>query len=336
MVLPGARPAPLAPTGFVPSMPNAASLAPGVVRSPDFSGRMNLGGPTDDIDRSMRLDEGRPAGVRVAQAGGGSLMDIARQRAGVVSPDVPGIVTDAGRNRRMDVPATREFQGQQAVQAASPDQQERLTRLRAMQQRWTQTYGRPPRAGYYYGDDGREMPLTDKNFKGDREAQATAMLNFRKIEAATDKLLEYSLPGRAVRGTFNMGEVGQAYSDLEQGATGLAYALSGKQVAVAEMKSFINAYKPEPFDSEDRIKLKVSRMKSFYEALLTASRGGESYEQAFARAVATAGLKNPDGGTAGAPAAASAGQQQRQPQDSGGLRGLTTDELVRRLNNSGR
>lgn len=311
-------------------------------RIPDFSGRMNLGGPMDDIERSMRLDEGRPQGVRVAQAGGApanlSQSPIQRAReisfgpAGVTSPDIPGIVTDAGRNKRMDVPATRTAEGQRAFDRATPEQQERLSKFRQDQELWTGVYKRAPRAGYYYGEDGREMPLTDKNFKGDREAQAVALMNFNKIEEATKKLLAapYGLPQRAVQGWLNQGEVGQAFADLEQGATGLAYALSGKQVAVAEMKSFINAYKPEPFDSAERIKAKVERMKSFYQNLLSASRGGEPYERAFARAAAAANIKNPDGTPLGAPASASAGRNPNDSQPAGNASSLSTEELMRR------
>ena len=297
-------------------------------RQPNFGGMMRLGGPMDDIARSQRLDEGRPQGVQVAQApigggdpryglgaGGGSppLFDQARMRAGMTSPEVPGVVTDAGRNRRVDVPATREAQGQRAMDGTPAEKQQRLQQFRTEQQLWTGVYNRPPRAGYYYGSDGREMPLTDKNFKGDREQQAIALMNYNKVENATNKLLEYDTISRGVMGQLNIGEVARAYADLEQGATGLAYALSGKTLAVAEMKSFVNAYKPTPFDSNDTIKAKVESMKTFYETLLSASRGGESYEQAFARAIAKAGLKNPDGGRVGAPAAAGSTQPQPNP-----------------------
>ena len=353
---------------FVPNMrPQGSMQVPGTMitpSGPDFSGRMNLGGPMDDIERSMRLDEGRPQGVQVAQAGppgnygvgagyGRSPVQQARQNSfgptGMQSPEVPGIVTDAGRNRRTDVPATRAAEGQRAFEAASPEQQQRLQKFRQDQEMWTGVYKRQPRAGYYYGEDGREMPLTDKNFKGDKQEQAVALMNWNKIEAAADTLLgkrtgrvgqdgkpireegPYALT-RAVQGGLNMGEIGQAYADMKQGALGIAYALSGKTVAVAEMKNFIEAYGPTPLDSPDRIGIKMERMKQFYSALLTASRGGESYEQAFARAMSVTGIKNPDGSPTGQPAAAGAGAPRAAAPNGSSLSTMSTDDLIRRLN----
>jgi len=327
---------------YVPQGGGSAT-APGVIvhGGNRFSPPMRLGGPMDDIDRSMRLDEGGPQGVRVAQAGPPGnvrpeLMNQAMSRfgaTGMTSPEVPGMVTDAGRNRRVDVPATREMQGQRAFNQAPASDQERLARFRQDQELWTGIYKSPPRAGYYYGPDGREMPKTDKNYKGDREQQAVALMNMNKVEDASKKLLEYNWAWRTGLGALNVGEVGQAFADMRQGALGIAYALSGKTVAVAEMKDFIEAYGPVPGDSAERIQQKTLRMRQFYQALLTASRGGESYETAFARAMAATGLKNPDGTPAGAPAAASGGTTLRgQPAPTGSVRDLPTDELVRRLN----
>lgn len=343
------EPAPLPVQDFVPNArPQGSIQAPGIMvapnAQPDFSGRMNLGGPTDDIERSMRLDEGRPQGVRVAQAGGSTpavpgirpeLMNQAMGRfgrTGMTSPEVPGMVTDAGRNRRVDVPATREMQGQRAFDQANPEQQNRLMKFRTDQELWTGVYKRPPRAGYYYGDDGREMLLTDKNYKGDKEAQAVALMNWNKIESASKQLLDTGYVTRTVAGAANIGDTGQAFADMKQGALGIAYALSGKTVAVAEMKNFIEAYGPVPGDGDKRIRDKTERMKQFYSALLTASRGGAAYETAFARAMAATGIKNPDGSATGEPAAASAGTQQRPPANGGGLSTMSTEDLIRRLN----
>jgi hypothetical protein len=345
-------------------LPSSGAVMPGVTMARPFPEPMRLGGPMDDIERSMRLDEGRPQGVRIAQAGpptnllsgpppGATPLESWRNQsfgpAGVQSPEVRGIVTDAGRNRRSDPLATRELQGQRALESASPEDQQRLARFRTEQEMWTGVYRRPPRAGYYYAPDGREMPLTDKNFKGDRESQAVALMNMNKIEAAGDVLLGKRtgrvdergqpiresgpyLATRAIAGSLNMGDIGQAYADMRQGALGIAYALSGKTVAVAEMKNFIEAYGPTPLDSPERIASKMQRMRDFYQALLTASRGGVSYETAFARAMAATGLRNPDGTPAGEPAAASGGTR---PPPANDVRGMSTEDLVRRLN-SGR
>lgn len=338
-----AEPQSLIPGG-VPLIPRMEDNGRPVLSGDRFTPPMRLGGPMDDIERSMRLDEGRPQGVRVAQAGGSipavpgirpELMDQAMSRfgtTGMTSPQVPGMVTDAGRNRRVDVPATREMQGQRAFQLATPEEQDRLARFRLDQERWTGIYKSPPRAGYYYGPDGREMPKTDKNFKGDRENQAVALMNMNKIEQASKRLLDSNWVSRTVQGLGNIGEVGQAFADMKQGALGIAYALSGKTVAVAEMKNFIEAYGPVPGDSAERIVAKTQRMRDFYQALLTASRGGESYETAFARAMASTGLKNPDGSPAGAPAAASGGTRPQIQAPANDIRGLPTEELVRRLN----
>jgi hypothetical protein len=312
--------------------------------------RMNLGGPRDDIDASMRLDEGRPqapAGVRMAQAAPApwrpepSQTDQAAARmfgpTGVTSPEVPGIVTDAGRNRRVDVPATREAQGQRAYDKATPEQQQRLMRLRQDQQLWSASLG-PARAGYYYGPDGRELPKTDRNYKGDKETQAQVLMNMQKIDQATKKLLEPGIAGavtpggvgdyftRSIAGQANVGETGQAFADLKQAALGIAYALSGKQVAVAEMKNFIDSYGPQPWDTEWRIKAKAARMKEFYGSLLSAVRGGEDYDKAFSKAMATMGVKNPDGTPAAGPAGSDAGKPPAPD-----LSKTPTEELLRRL-----
>lgn len=343
----GSAAAPSAPPTYGPGQGDTWQLQP---QGPGrFAPPMRLGAPMDDIDRSMRVDEGRPEakGVQVAQAPAPwkpdpSQMDQAAARmfgpVGTTSPEVPGIITDAGKNRRTDVPATREYQGQKAVESATPEQQERLRRFREEQEKWAWVYKRQPRAGYYYGTDGREMPLSDKNYKGDKETQAQVLMNMQKIDQATKKLLEPGIAGavtpggvgdyltRSIAGQANVGETGQAFADLKQAALGIAYALSGKQVAVAEMKNFIDSYGPQPWDSEWRIRTKAERMKEFYGTLLSAVRGGQDYDKAFAAAMAKMGVKNPDGTPAGAPAAASAGAKPAED-----LSKLPTEELWRRL-----
>lgn len=310
---------------------------------------MRLGGPRDDIDASMRVDEGRGAkGVQVAEADAvnpdraslkpqtPSPMEQARARmygpTGTVSPDVPGVVTDAGRNRRVDVPATREMQGQRAMDAASPDQQERLRAFRQDQELWSGVYKRQPRAGYYYGPDGRELALTDKNYKGDKESQAQALINMEKITQASKRLLQDTYVGRTLAGLTNIGETGQAFADMKQAALGIAYSLSGKTVAVAEMNNFIDAYGPKPGDGDARIKAKTERMLQFYHALLSANRGGQDYDKAFARAMATMGVKNPDGTLAGGPQGPlSASDGDRATKRAPDLSGVSTEDLLRRL-----
>lgn len=301
---------------------------------------MRLGGPRDDIDASMRLDEGQAAtrGVQVAQAGvqPPTQMDQARARmygpSGLTSPDIPGVVTDAGKNRRVDVPATREMQGQRAMNAATPEQQERLRAFRQDQELWTAQYKRQPRAGYYYGPDGRELSLTDKNFKGDKEMQAQALLNMEKIKQASKILLNTSYPVQVVAGQWDIGETGQALADMKQAALGIAYSLSGKTVAVAEMKNFIDAYAPTPFDSNARIKAKVDRLNQFYGALISATRGGQDYDKAYAKAMAVMGVKNPDGTMPGAPSGPlSASDGDRATSRVPDFKDVSTEELLRRL-----
>ena len=310
---------------------------------------MRLGGPRDDIDASMRVDEGRvPRGTQVAQVGGPpTAMDQARVRMygqrGMTSPDVPGVVTDAGRNRRVDVPATREMQGQRAMDAATPEQQERLRAFRQDQELWSGVYKRQPRAGYYYGPDGRELALTDKNFKGDKEMQAQALLNKQKLKQASNVLLgidpkdpnkteRSGIVDRAIPGYFNIGETGQALADLKQAAIGIAYSLSGKTVAVAEMKNFIDAYGPQWNDTNARVKAKVERMNQFYDALISATRGGQDYDKAFAKAMAVMGVKNPDGTNPGAPSGPlSASDGDRATKRVPDLSDVSTEDLLRRL-----
>jgi len=287
---------------------------------------MKLGGPTDDL--TVTREDSGPMGVQVAQAGDSasipgapSLMEQSKNwmlgQVGVTSPEVPGIVTDAGRNRRMDVNATRQMQGQRVLQSATPEQQERLKRYVETQRLWTYANGRPARSGYFYGVDGREQALAEKNYKGDKETQAVANMHLKAIGNATKTLLgaPLGLPQRAFQGSINQGEIGQAFSDLRQASMGIAYALSGKTVAVAEMKNFMDAYGPQPFDSADRIKSKTQRLKAFYGTLLSAVKGGESYEQAFSKASAGMG----------------AGTLPGEKPEKEDLRNLSTEELLKRL-----
>jgi hypothetical protein len=284
---------------------------------------MRLGGPRDDIDASMRTDEGRaaPRGVQVAQAGGQppTQMDQARARmygpSGIKSPEIPGVVTDAGRTRRVDPLATREMQGQIAMDAATPEQQERLLKIREWQRIGQAAFGKPARAGFFYGPDLLEKPSTDRIFKGDAQINAVVDYHLGLMDAAKKKLTDKTWIERAIAGTrpepgivgalqaipraaVNAGDTAQAFSDLKQAALNIAYTMSGKQVAVSEMKNFIDAYAPTPNDTERDIELKVSRMKTFYAHLKGASRGGRDVDETDIRkaiATAMAPERAPDG-----------------------------------------
>lgn len=252
---------------------------------------MKLGGPTDDIDASMRLDEGRPQprGVQVAQVGQGlppTLMEQARQstfgRPGMTAGQVPGIVTTA--KGATDVPATREASGQRAYEGATPDQQARFNKMRQDQQFWTSAYGKPPRAGYYYGPNGQELAMADKVYKGDREQQALMDMNMRVIDEASKKLKESTWAYRAATGYANYGENARAFSDLEGAATNLAFALSGKSVSNAERSEFMNRYAPKPGDSEATIDHKVGRLKLFFNTMRSAMASGVNERDAWLKA----------------------------------------------------
>jgi hypothetical protein len=254
---------------------------------------MKLGGPRDDIDASMRLDEGRPQprGVQVAQVGQGlppTLLEQARQstfgRPGMTAGQVPGIVTTA--KGATDVPATREAGGQRAYEGATPDQQARFNKMRQDQQFWTSAYGKPPRAGYYYGPNGQELAMADKVYKGDREQQALMDMNMKVIDEAHKSLLDqrFGYPGRALSGFTNYGENARAFSDLEGAATNLAFALSGKSVSNAERSEFMNRYAPKPGDSEATINHKVGRLKLFFNTMRSAMASGVNERDAWLKA----------------------------------------------------
>jgi hypothetical protein len=162
--------------------------------------------------------------------------------------------------------------------------------------------------------------------------QAQALLNMQKIKDASQVLLETSYPTQIIAGQLDIGKTGQALADLKQAALGIAYSLSGKTVAVAEMKNFIESYAPTPFNDNARIKAKVARLNQFYEALLSASRGGQDYDKAFAHAMKVIDIKNPDGTKSterSGPLSASDGDRavKRAPD----LSGVSTDDLLRQL-----
>lgn len=275
---------------------------------------MKLGGPTDDIDASMRIDEGRPRGgppgVQVAQTTGRgadarnpqyephpgerwggntpTLMDQAKQRVfgttGTTTLDVPGIVTTPRGSP--SVFATREDAGRRAYDAATPEQQARFAKFRQDQQLWTAAMGKPARAGYYYGPNGQELAMSDRVYKGDREQQGLIKLNLAKIDEAHKSLLDQSFgwAGRSLSGAIGYGENARAFEDLKQAAMNIAYVLSGKSVGKAEFENFMSAYGPKPGDSDATINHKVRRMKEFFTMLGQAQASGMDGQQAWAKA----------------------------------------------------
>lgn len=276
-----------------------------------------------------------------------ALLEQARERSfgptGQTADKVPGIVGTNGNTFKTDVPATTEAAGQRAVQGAPEDARRRAEEFRRTQDFWTYQYqGRKPQPGHYYTKTGEQVPMSGRMFKGDREAQATTKMHMENIDRLTKVLLSQPWASRALSGAvneggvmgaiasvpaaaFNTGDTAQAFSDLKQAALGIAYLLSGKQVAVKEMENFTNAYAPSPGDSERRIQLKVASMKRFYGALLEAAKSKEIDERDVAKAAA---------------AATGAGMQPQgsgQPQGGGDnpLANVPTEELLRRLN-SGR
>jgi len=326
--------------GNVPSLPPPASASGVVIQGQPQQrppGMMRLGGPRDDIDASMRLDEGRPQprGVQVAQAGEFSsvppLLEQARNRAmrlktgdressnvvdeaqwgpgGLRAGDVPGIVTNG--KGASDPLATREAAGQRAFGGATPEQQDRYRKFRQEQQLWTSAFGSPPRAGYYYGPRGEELAKSDRVYKGDAENAGLMKHNMQVIDEASKILLNTSLPVQAVAGTIGYGETARALSDLEGAATQIAFTLSGKSVSNAERQEFMNRYAPKPMDSNYTINHKVGRMKQFYQALIDAKKSGVDDRAAWDMATKTT---------------------QTTPAPNNPAKGLSDDELLKELN----
>lgn len=340
--------------GNVPRLPPPAS-ADGVVvqgqpqqRPP---GMMRLGGPTDDIDASMRLDEGRrsfgpPQGVQLAQdftsrlprgkqtpsipnfadrpvqedprpTPDGSPPSLMQQEMlrlyggfGQTPPDIRGMVT-LPQSGKTDVPATREAAGQRAYMGATPEQQERYRKFRQEQQLWTSAYGKPARAGYYYGPRGEELAMSEKTYKGDKDNNALMDMNLKIIAEAQKKLTDTLWPVQAVAGYLPNTDTKLAISDLKGAATQIAFILSGKSVSNAERAEFMERYAPTPTDSNYAINHKVGRMKMFYQTLIEAKRAGMDEQKAWNFATAkTLSTPLPDN-----PA-----------------RGLSDDELLKELN----
>ena len=277
---------------MLPKTPNV----PGVGFMPPL---MKLGGPKEDYGATY--EPGGPTGVQVAQAtipnmtdgasipGAPSLMEQARIRAstgdvaGVESDQVPGVVTAKGRS---DALATREYQGQTAMNGVSPQQRENLIRFRNTQRMWANIYGRNAKTGFYFDANGAERPTSERTYKGDREQQALITRNMSVIDDATKVLKNQSFgaAGRAISGTLNYGENARAFSDMRQAAMNIAYILSGKTVGKAELQFFMDAYTPKPTDSVATIDHKVKRMKSFYDALSAAKNKGLPPDQAWSLA----------------------------------------------------
>ena len=314
--------------GNVPRLPPPASASGVVIQGQQPQqrppGMMRLGGPRDDIDASMRLDEGRrfgpPQGVQLAQAGASMAPDglrklVERYRGqtfgppGMQSPEVPGVVTTP--KGVTDVPATREAAGQRAYEGATLDQQDRYRKFRQEQQLWTSAFGSPPRAGYYYGPRGEELAKSDRVYKGDAENAGLMKHNMQVIDEASKILLNTSLPVQAVAGTIGYGETARALSDLEGAATQIAFTLSGKSVSNAERQEFMNRYAPKPMDSNYTINHKVGRMKQFYQALIDAKKSGVDDRAAWDMATKTT---------------------QTTPAPNNPAKGLSDDELLKELN----
>jgi len=342
--------------GNVPRLPGPASASGVVIQGQQQRppGMMRLGGPRDDIDASMRLDEGRrfgpPQGVQLAQGRGfldkippgkqtpdipnfsepprqpqeearptpdGSPPSLMQQELlrlyggfGQIPADVRGVVTKP-QGGATDVPATREAAGQRAYMGATPDQQDRYRKFRQEQQLWTSAYGKPARAGYYYGPRGEELAMSDRVYKGDAETAGLMKHNMQIIDEASKVLLNTSLPVQAVAGTIGYGETARALSDLEGAATQIAFTLSGKSVSNAERQEFMNRYAPKPMDSNYTINHKVGRMKQFYQALIDAKKSGVDDRAAWDMATKTT---------------------QTTPAPNNPAKGLSDDELLKELN----
>ena len=206
------------------------------------------------------------------------LMDQALQSSGSrfgpvgkIAADVPGIVTT--EKGASDPLATREAAGQRAYEGATPDQQARFNKMRQDQQIWTSAFGKPARAGYYYGPNGQELAMSDRVYKGEAEQQRVINYQIKAIDDAVATLKKSNLVERAAAGSLNYGEIGQAFADLDLASTGPVYALSGKQTTQAEMKMFARTFTPQPNDSWQRIEAKTERLKAFYEALSKTPNG---------------------------------------------------------------
>lgn len=362
IVIPGASSAPsqggVAVPDYVPSVPRGTVSGPGtmVVPStggPNFGGRMNLGGPVDDIDRSMRLDEGRPQGVQVAQAGGAvpsvpgvrpELMGQAMSRfgrTGMTSPDVPGMVTDAGRNRRVDVTATREMQGQRAFNQVTPEQQDRLMKFRQDQELWTGMHKRPPSAGYYYGPNGREISnREERGASGTQRAVQGALDNaLSNINAAREAILGETESGQKVGdGTSYIGRAASALTGsgtfalsqrlLRPAVRSILHGMSGASVSIPETTEYLDTYMPAAGDSNDTIRFKLNHISGTLAAIRKVTANPEDkasldllQERMQAGLRAGLGLK---------PNATNA-DTRGAPQQSSGVRGMTNDELINRV-----
>lgn len=204
-------------------------------------------------------------------APGGASVDFGP--TGQRSDQVPGIVGNPNSrggfaaNRYATEHADRQRALADRSAAATPEDQQRLAKLRQTQRYWTEIWGKKPTAGHIYREDGTEESLKDRQSKFSRKDEEKERmdrvvgLGLKDLNAAEKTLTGSSNLWRSFNMATDRGEIGQAAADFNQAALDIVYAKSGKQTAVAEMNMFLKTYGPKPGDSADRIRMKAQRVR---------------------------------------------------------------------------
>ena len=281
---------------------NPADATPYNPSSDRFSAPMRLGGPTDDIDASMRLDEGRPRGgpprgVRLAQVGSGlgpSLMDQAKVRAQTdpAAPNADNLNPLGLSNEGMkDVVLSNEL---------------------------TKHLGKP-KVGHVWtiGENGRpvqkkvdEKGPSSKDMSPEQIQFNLKNLNdtFKVLVGSTDDKghpspehnpsgfdLWYgaiasdaskwkgsaSIPGSIITNMAGTKQTGfrQAFDAANHSAYNLLVALSGKSFSKAELEYVLPFFTPTASDNREMRAFKLQSAHRLFSSLAEAQRRGASNEQ---------------------------------------------------------
>lgn len=212
---------------------------------------------------------------------------------GQTPQNIPGIVVDL--KGRTDRPATREAQGQRAADAMPDADRERFLKGQQNQRLWTGFYGRPPRPGHMYDQQGREVPVgplsnsADQQERKDRairnmltqigDAEKTLTGSWNVTRSVAKGLDELGTFGRFIQ-PQSMEKLNAAFGQYQEGVLQTVYALSGKQTTNKEMEAFLGLYMPRPGESDDRIKEKSLRLKKMLSTLQSSIKKGMVYDEA--------------------------------------------------------
>lgn len=244
---------------------------------------------------------------------------------GTLTTDVPGIVTTPKGS--MDRGATREYQGQRALETLPDDARQRFLSAQSIQRRWEAVRGPPPK-GYIYNEDGTLKDLKDESKKAISRDKIGALID--DVKTARDVLTNTNTGalGRGIAhatGGYMLPENEQAMRSVEHAVQFLTAEVEGKRHANAQDVRMLRFFAPQWGDSDEMIGFKLDQLHRIMLGYFgQKEQSGALFKSVLAKANEER-MKREGKASGRAPPAA------RPSPSTGDLRGTSTDELIRML-----